>query len=81
MISPKFDVNKVAILVDHGIERIDFAQHADDLKLLLVQRIADQVALDRERVFHEAGGMEGADGLVTGDTRAPPPCGHPTSRP
>ena len=26
--------------------------------------IADQIALHRERVFHEARGMEGADGLV-----------------
>ena len=75
------DVDKVAVLVDHGVQGIDVAQDADDLKLLLVQRIADQIALDRERVLHEAGGMEGADGLVTGDARrhhlaAPRPAGH-----
>ena len=46
-----------------------------------MQRVADQIALDRQRVFHEAGGMEGADRLVTGDARshhlaATRPAGH-----
>ncbi len=35
-----------------------------DLELLLVQRIADEVALHGERILHEAGGVEGADGFV-----------------
>src|SRR3712207_7953680 len=47
----------------------------------LVQRIANEVALDRERVLHEARRMEGADGLVPGDARchhlaAARPAGH-----
>ncbi len=46
-----------------------------------MQRIADQVALDGERILHEAGGMEGADGRVTGDAgrhhlAAAGPAGH-----
>ena len=46
-----------------------------------MQRIADEIALDRERVFHEARGMEGADRLVAGDARrhhlaAARPAGH-----
>ena len=81
MISPKVDEDQVAVLVDHGVERIDVAEHADDLELLLVQRVADQVALDGERILHEAGGMEGADGRVIARRRARPPCGRRTSRP
>ena len=60
-------VHEVAILVDHRVERVEFAEHAHDLELLLVQRIADEVALDGERVLHEAGGMEGADRFVVRD--------------
>ena len=41
------DVDEVAVLVDHGVERVDVAQHPHDLELLLVQRIADEIALDR----------------------------------
>ena len=75
------DVDQVAILVDHRVERVEFADHAHDLELLLVQRVADQVALDGERVFHEAGGMEGADRCVAGDAgrdhlAAAGPAGH-----
>ena len=81
MISPKCDVDEVAVLVDHRVERVEFADHAHDLELLLVQRIADQVALDGERILHEARGMEGADGRVAGDAgrhhlAAAGPAGH-----
>jgi hypothetical protein len=64
------DEDEVARFVDHGVERVDVAQHAHDLQLLLVQRIADEVALDRERILHEARGVEGADGLVHARRRA-----------
>ena len=75
------DADEVAILVDHRVERVDLAEHAHDLELLLVQRIADEIALDGERVFHEAGGVEGADRLVAGDAgrddlAAARPAGH-----
>ena len=61
------DVDQVAVLVDHGVERVKFADLAHDFELFLVQRIADQVALHGQRIFHEARGMEGADRRVTGD--------------
>ena len=81
MISPKCDVDQVAIFVDDRVERVEVAEPADDLELLLVQRIADQVALNGERIFHEARGMEGADGFVAGDAgrddlAAAGPAGH-----
>ena len=59
--------DQVAVFVDHGIERVDLADHADDLQLLLVQRIAGEIALNGQRIFHEARRMEGADRLVAGD--------------
>ena len=43
------DVDEVALVVDHRIERVDLAEHPHDLQLLLVQRIAGEVALDGER--------------------------------
>ena len=78
---PECDVNQVAVLIDHRVERIEFADRAHDLELFLVQRIADEVALDGERVLHEAGGMEGANGRVAGDAgcdhlAAAGPAGH-----
>ena len=74
-------VDEVAILVDDGVERIEFTNRAHDLELLLVQRVADEVALDGERVLHEAGGVEGADRRVAGnagrhDFAAAGPAGH-----
>ena len=81
MISPKVDADEVAVFVEHGVERVELAEHAHDLELLLMQRIADEIALDGERILHEPRGMEGADRLVMGDARAPRPCGRPTSRP
>ena len=78
---PEGDVNEVAVLVDHGVESVDVAEALDDLQLLLVQRIADEVALHRKRIFHEARRMEGADGFMMGDARrhhlaAARPAGH-----
>ena len=75
------DVDEVAILIDHRVERVEFADLAHDLELLLVQRIADEVALHGERIFHEARGMEGADCRVAGDAgrhhfAAAGPAGH-----
>ncbi len=63
------------------LRAVEFAEPADDLELLFVKRIADQIALNGERIFHETRGMEGADGLVMGDARrddlAPAgPAGH-----
>ena len=77
----KCDVDEVAILVDHRVERIEFTNHADDLELLLVQRVADQIALDGERVLHEPGGVEGANGRMAGNAgrhhfAAAGPAGH-----
>ena len=43
----KVDVNEVAVLVDHRVQRVDLAEHPHDLELLFVQRIAREVALDR----------------------------------
>ena len=77
----EIDVSQIAIVVDNRVEAVDVAEPADDLKLLLVKRIADQIALNRERIFHEARGMEGANGFVVGDARrddlaAAGPAGH-----
>ena len=36
----EIDVDEIAVVVDHGVERVDLAQHAHDLELLLVQRVA-----------------------------------------
>ena len=61
------DVDEVAVLVDHRVERVDLAQHAHDLELLLVQRVAGEVALDRRRVLHEARAVERADRVLVRD--------------
>ena len=61
------DADQVAVFVEHGVERVDLAQHAHDLELLLMQRIADEIALNRQRILHEPRRMEGADRLVMGD--------------
>ena len=79
----EIDEGEVAVLVDHRVERIDLAEHADDFQLLLMQRVADQIALDGERILHKACGMEGADRLVAGnagsnDLTAAGPAGVPT---
>ena len=65
----EIDVDEIAVVVDHGVERVDLAQHPHDLELLLVQRIAGEVALDRERVFHEARAVERADRVRVRDAR------------
>ena len=65
----EIDVDEVAVVVDHGVDRVDLAQHAHDLELLLVQRIAGEVALDRERVLHEARAVERADRVLVRDAR------------
>ena len=44
------DEDQLALLVDDGVERQDVAEHAHDLELLLVQRIADEIARDRSGV-------------------------------
>jgi hypothetical protein len=54
-------VDEIAVLVDHRVDRVHVAEHAHDFELLLVQRIAAEIALDRRRVFHEPRGMERAD--------------------
>ena len=74
-------VHEVAVLVDHRVQRVAVAQHAHDLELFLVQRIADEIALHRERILHEAGGVEGADRFVMRHARrdhlaAAGPAGH-----
>ena len=61
MTSPKFTYAEIAVVVDHGVDRVDLAEHPHDLELLLVQRIALEIALDRERILHEAGAVERAD--------------------
>ena len=63
----EIDVSQIAIFVDDRVEAVYVAEPADDLELLFVKRIADQVALNGERIFHETRGMEGADGFVVGD--------------
>ena len=77
----KRHVHQVAVLIDDGVERVAVAQAAHDLELLLMQRVADEVALHRERVLHEAGGVEGPDRLVmrnagSDDLAAARPAGH-----
>ena len=57
----KGDAEQVAVLVDDRVERIDIAEHAHDLELLLVQRVALQVARRSQRVLHEPRVMERAD--------------------
>ncbi|KTQ97008.1 hypothetical protein NS226_05705 [Aureimonas ureilytica] len=42
--------DEVALLVEPRIEGVDIAQHLDDLELLLVQGIAHEIALDRQRI-------------------------------
>ena len=44
MISPKVTQARSRSSSMHRVECVDFAEHADDLELLLVQRVADQVA-------------------------------------
>ena len=61
------DVDQVACLVDDGVERVDVADHADDLELLLVERIPGEVARTRKRVLHEPRVVEGADGVRVGN--------------
>ncbi len=63
----EIDVNEIAVVVDDRVERVQVAEAPDDLELLLVERIADQIALNGEGILHEARGMEGADRLVVGD--------------
>ena len=63
------DVHEIAVLVDHRVDGIDVAQHPHDLELLLVQRIAGEVALDRRRVFHEAGAVKRPDRVRVRDAR------------
>jgi hypothetical protein len=75
------DVGQIAIVIDNCVETVQGAEPADDLELLLVKRIADQIALNGERIFRETRGMEGADGFVVGDARrdnlaAAGPTGH-----
>ena len=41
------DEDQLALLVDDRVEREHVAEHADDLELLLVQRIAGEIARDR----------------------------------
>ena len=62
-------VSQIAIVVDNCIETVQIAKLPDNLKLFFVKRIANQIALNGERIFHETRGMEGADGLVVGDAR------------
>ena len=63
------DVDEIAVLVDHGVDRVDVAQHPHDLELFLVQRIAGEIALDRRRVFHEARAVKRADRVRVRDAR------------
>ena len=63
------DVDEVAVVVDDRIERVDVAQHPHDLELLLVQRVAGEVALDCERVLHEARAVERANRVGVRDSR------------
>ncbi len=61
------DAGEIAVLVQNGVERVDLADPAHDLELLLVQRIAGEVALDRQRILHEPRRVKGAYGRVMGD--------------
>ena len=63
----KIDVSQSALVIDNRIQSVYVAEAADDLKLLLVKRVADQVALHSERVFHEARGVKGTNGFVVSD--------------
>ena len=77
----EIDVSEIPVVVDDRVERVHVAQTPDDLKLLLVKRIADEIALNGEGILHETRGMEGADGLVVGDAgrddlAAAGPAGH-----
>jgi hypothetical protein len=72
------DASRIAIVVDSSVKTVQIAEPADNLELPLptfgrckpvVERIADQIALNGERIFHEARGMEGADSSVVGDAR------------
>ena len=65
----EIDVDEIAVLVDHGVDRVDIAQHPHDLELLLVQRIAGEIALDRRRVFHEARAVKRPDRVRVRDSR------------
>ena len=56
--------DQVARLVDHCVQAIEIAEHPNDLELLLVQGVADEVALDGKRILHEARRMEGANCLM-----------------
>jgi len=73
--------DQIPLLVEHGVQAIDVAEHADDFELLLVQSIADEVALDGKGILHESRGMEGADRLMMSNARhhdfpAAGPTGH-----
>ena len=74
--------DQVALLVEDRVEAVDPpADHAQDLQLLLVQRIAVEIAARRQRILHEARGMEGADRRVMRDAgrhdlAAAGPAGH-----
>ena len=65
----KIHVSEIAIVVDNCVETVEIAKLADNFELFFVKRIANQIALNGERIFHETRGMEGADGLVMGDAR------------
>src|SRR6185312_7193731 len=46
--------NQIAVFVYDHVEGIDFADHANNLKLFLMQRVANQIALDSQRILHES---------------------------
>lgn len=54
-------IDKVPLLVEDRVDRIDLAEHTHDRELFLVQRIADEVALHRRRILHEACAVESSN--------------------
>ena len=59
--------DKIPFIIDNGIERIYLAKLADDFQLFFVKRISLQVTLFGTWMFHKAGRMERADGLMMSD--------------
>src|SRR5271154_957043 len=62
----EFHACEIAVLVQNRAQGIAFAEHVHDLKLFLAKRITDQIALNRERILHEARRVESPDGLMSG---------------
>ena len=61
------DEDQLALLVDDRVEGEHVAEHADDLELFLVQRIAGEIARHGRRVLHEGGGVERPDRIGVGN--------------